>query len=274
MTLLRTPVVSAVFRAVVLAVLVVGAAACGDEGDDAPDVGAADRVDGTTYVVTGVTVGGEPRRMVEGTQIRLSFADGNLGITAGCNSMGGRYTLDGTRLTVEPLAMTEMGCDQERMEQDSWVAGLFEEPVQLNLGTEPGLISGDTVLALTDRREVSPDRPLAGTAWTLDGIGTGGGPDGSISSVPGGIRATLRITDNGRAEVLDGCNQGTGPAVVDQGAGTVDFGARATTKMACQDADEVVEAVNGVLDGLTTYTITEKTLTVINGEDSLVFVAR
>lgn len=246
---------------------------CGNEEKD-PGPSAGGPPDGTTYVVTGVTVGGEPHALVKGSQIRLTFADGTLGISAGCNSMGGRYTLEGTRLNVEPLSMTDMGCDRPLMEQDAWVAGLFEDPLQLTLGANPGLISGDTVLALTDRRDVSPDLPLTGTSWELNGIGTGGGPDGAVSSVPGDVRApTLRITENGRAEVFDGCNRGTGPAVVDAKAGTVDFGARASTKMACKDAEEVVDAVNAVLDGRTTYTITERSLTLTNGDASLTFLA-
>jgi heat shock protein HslJ len=245
-------------------------AGCGDESSG-PAGGAGSDPDGTTYVVTGVTVGGEPHRLVRGSQIRLSFADGRLGISAGCNSMSGSYALQGTRLTVEPLAMTDMGCDRPLMEQDAWVAGLFEGPVQFN---GESVISGDTVLTLADRRDVSPDVPLVGTTWRLDGIGAGGGPDGSVSSVPADVRvATLRITANGRAEVFDGCNRGTGPAVVDEDAGTVDLGARATTKMACPGAEEVVDAVNDVLDGLITYAITEKSLTLTNGDASLYFVA-
>ncbi|MBO9520202.1 MAG: META domain-containing protein [Nocardioidaceae bacterium] len=122
----------------------------------------------TTYVVTGVTVKGQRRELVPGTEIRLRFEDSRLTLTAGCNTMSGTYDLDGSRLTVAALGMTEMGCDRARMDQDTWLGGLFARPVQFTPGPDGAVISGDTVLALADREDVSPDRPLVGTKWLLD----------------------------------------------------------------------------------------------------------
>jgi heat shock protein HslJ len=60
--------------------------------------------------------------LVPGTRVRLAFnKDGTLGAGAGCNSMGGRWSLDGTTLRVEISQMTEMGCPDERFAQDDWL---------------------------------------------------------------------------------------------------------------------------------------------------------
>lgn len=267
MTNLRLLGVSTLFAVLGLVLL-----SCGDRSGTDPAGPRSGSLADVTYVVTGVTEAGEPRSLVEGSEIRLRFEGGRLGISAGCNSMGGSYTLDGTRLSVSGLSMTEMGCDAPLMEQDSWVAGLFERDVQLTTGADAALISGDVVLTLADRKEVAPDEPLVGTTWTLDSIGTGGA-DGAVSSVPGAVPATLTFQDDGTVSVFDGCNQGAGPATV-IGA-TIAWGTIGFTRKGCVDpgVQEVVEAFGEVIVGESTYLLEEKTLTVTTGDRFLGFRA-
>jgi hypothetical protein len=62
---------------------------------------------------------GTPRPLVPGTQVRLTFgADDAIGVNAGCNTMGGSYRVEGSSLRVDGGAMTEMACDEPRMQQD------------------------------------------------------------------------------------------------------------------------------------------------------------
>lgn len=261
--------------AVLLAAAALVLSGCGDDGGSGGDDGTLrgdpdDSLSGTTYVVTGVTEGGEPHTLVEGTEIRLRFDHGQLSITAGCNSMSGRYLLADGVLTVESLATTEMGCDPARMDQDTWVAGLFEGPVELTPGTEPSIVSGDTVLSLADREQVAPDRPLVGTPWLLDSIGAGG-PDGTVSSVPAGVVAYLTFED-GRVLVYDGCNEGSGPVQVD--GDRIDFGDRVQTLRGCvDDREAVANAFAEVLAGETSFTIEETSLRITGGDSSLGFRA-
>lgn len=255
MTNLRLLAVSVAF-----AVLGVVLLSCGDR-DDAPGPGTEPgqtRLD-VTYVVTGVTDGGEPRSLVQGSEIRLRFDGDRLGISAGCNAMGGTYTLDGTRLTVSALSMTEMGCDAPLMEQDTWVAGLFERDVQLTRGAEASLISGEVVLTLADREQVSPDRPLVGTKWVLDSIGSDGA-DGAVSSVPAGVTAWITLGRDGTFTVNDGCNGGGGNWVDDTDA--VIFSDLVTDLRACVDpaVQEVAAAVRKVLDGTVGFVLEERAL--------------
>ncbi len=266
MTNLRLLAASLVFAVLGLVLL-----SCGDRGGADTGPTAGNDLD-VTYVVTGVTVGGAPHALVAGSQIRLTFDGDRLGITAGCNTMGGTYTLDGTRLRVSDLAMTEMGCEAALIEQDTWVVGLFERDVQLTAGTEPTLISGDVVLTLADREQVSPDKPLLGTTWTLDAIGVGG-DEGAVSSVPAGVVATVRFGAGGTVQVRDGCNGGDGAAAVAED--TITWGDRSSDLRACPEPGiaTVVEAFAAVLDGTTTFAIEEKSLTITRGDRFLSFRA-
>jgi len=240
---------------------------CGDGGSRGPTPGAGDSLAGTTYVVTAVTETGRPRELVEATEVRLRFDGERVVLTAGCNTMGGSYRLDGTRLTVLDLSMTDMGCDQARMDQDAWLAGLFAGPVELVTGDQPAIRSGDTVLSLADRRVVSPDLPLAGTWWQLDSLVD----DGVAGSVPMGVVAYVRFRGSD-IEVYDGCNAGGGRAEVE--GSRIKFGDRTQTTPGCLgSAGDVADSVRAVLSGRTTFHIEERMLQITRGDRALGFRA-
>jgi heat shock protein HslJ len=256
------------FVAVLVGLLLL--AACGEKstGNDASAQGKERPLEGRTFVVTTVTVGGAPHHIVKGTQIRLTFDNGDLAVSAGCNSMSGSYTYAGDDLKVGPIGGTEMGCEQRLMDQDAWVAQLFQQPVRI--GTDPlTLTSGDVVLELADRRDVSPDAPLTGTTWTLDSLITGD----TVSSVPDGVAATLTIGDGGKVVVNLGCNRGTGMVGIEDARLT--WKVLATTKMSCVDErPQLVErAMLSVLSGQTSFTIVERSLTITSGSEGLGFRA-
>lgn len=221
------------------------------------------------YVVTSVTEGGQPRKLVPGSEIRLTFADGQLGAHAGCNHLSGSYEVDadGETLTVGPMGGTEMGCPKPLMAQDEWLGGLFASPAVL--GDHPLTITaGDVVLTLTPREEASPDRPLAGTRWVLDGIIDGQ----SVSSVPAGPKVVLTLTDDA-ARVAGLCNGWSADVTVTAGEVTWSPGMR--TLMACADEarNKLDTDVAALLTGATSYEIEERTLRITRGDSGLVFVA-
>lgn len=263
-----------IVRTVTVLVLLAALAACGEKagstgGGGAGSPGPTEDLAGKTFVVTGITDSGKARPVVDGSEVRLAFADDRLMVTAGCNTLTGGYALDGDRLTVDPLAMTQMGCEPALMAQDSWLAGLFEKPVRLTAsatGAVTGLTSGTVVLDLADRATVSPDRALEGTRWALDTIVTGD----AASSVPSGVTAWLEIK-NGNVVLNDGCNNGRGTAA--STPTTITFGPRATTRMACPGSEQVQRAFATVLDGETTYRITEGSLRITRGGEALGFTA-
>jgi heat shock protein HslJ len=220
--------------ALALAAMVAAAASCG---------ATAPQLANRAFLSVGVTDGGAARPLVAGTRIRLDFKAGDLGASAGCNSIGGTYRVENGLLIFEGAGMTEMACDADRMAQDSWLVELLGSKPTLRLtGNELVLQSGSIVVRLMDRTVVEPDAALAGPTWTVESIISGG----AVSSVPQGATATLVFHADGALTVDDGCNQGgaTWKAV---GTG-IEVAGLVLTKKACSGAGAALEsAVVGVL---------------------------
>ena len=223
-------------------------------------------LDGRTFVSTAVTQGGEPFELVPDTEIRLTFTDGNLSASAGCNTIGGTYRLDGGTLVFEGGGMTEMGCDPERHAQDDWLSELLGSRPSLSLaGNELGITAGDTVISLVDREIAEPDLPLIGPLWTVDSLFSGD----AVSSLPDGAVATLQFADDGTLEINAGCNTGSGRYTVD--GSTMSLGDVVLTDMACAGAGgELEEAVLRVLSaGDLDFSIDAGSLTIMAGDVGL-----
>lgn len=254
-------------RAAAVAITLVAAlVGCGRAADE-PGPRAGDTGPSGEYVVTSVTEGGKPRPLVPGSEIRLTFGDGQLGARAGCNRLSAPYELEGDELRVGTMGGTEMGCPEPLMEQDAWLSGLFAEPVRV--GHDPlTLTAGEVVLTLVPREQAAPDQPLAGTRWVLDGVVEGE----AVSSVPAGPEVVLVITGT-TAAITGLCNGWGAEVAVADGAVTWTPGMR--TLMACADEarNQLDTDLSALLTGRTAYDIEERTLRLTRGERGLVFVA-
>lgn len=230
---------------------------------DPPSGVAPQGLGGRTFLSTGI----EGRILVAGSQIRISFHDGQVSASGGCNSMSGPYLLDGNRLVARSLATTEMACEEPLMAQDTWLADLLDGATVGLAGDTLTLTKGDVRLTLEDREIADPDRPLAGTRWVLDGIVSGD----AVSSVPAGVGAALTFSD-GRVDVEAGCNRGGGAVEISDT--TITFGPIALTKMACEGPAMAVEqAVGAALSGAVSYSIDAGTLTLDAGNAGLILKA-
>ncbi|UWZ34128.1 META domain-containing protein [Dactylosporangium roseum] len=232
-----------------LLVLAVVPAGCARDGASAPAEG---RPWGRTFLSTSVTEQGQPRPLVGSTRIELRFdPKGRLVVRAGCNHIAGGARLDGDKLVVEELSMTEMGCDPPRHEQDRWVtAFLGGRPAWRLDGTELVLEGGGTRIVLTDREVADPDRPLAGPRWAVDTLITGE----VAGSVPAGLLAYLSFDADGTVTGFGGCNDLGGRYSVSGGG--ITFTDLVTTRKACPGEPSAVEsAMTAVLRGTVTFTI-------------------
>src|SRR4029079_9854010 len=92
------------------------------------------------FLSNGITDGGAAFDLVPGTRVRLHFPDTGLSASAGCNSFGATYRVEGGRLVIDGGAMTEMGCDQARDKQDQWLFAFPRSGPGRHLpGTDPPL---------------------------------------------------------------------------------------------------------------------------------------
>lgn len=194
-------------------------------------------LDGRTFLSVSVTKAGVERPLVPGTRIRLTFAEnGQLGVAAGCNTLGATYRLDAGILRTSGGAMTEIGCAQPAQAQDEWVfAFILSGPTATLNGNELMLTQGDLVGRFVDRAVADPDRPLVGTAWVVSTMLS----RDTASSIPQGIRATLQFGAGGRVAVATSCNTGGGTYTVD--GANISFGPIALTKIACRGASAEME---------------------------------
>lgn len=122
------------------------------------------------------------RPLVEGSRISLEIQDNQAGGLAGCNSYGGGYTIDGSRLRLEELAITAMLCEgQALMAQESHYMNLLteyavhnavaftvvEEPAGVRLELRDNL--GAPLLVYRQKEALAMDAvDLIGTAWELE----------------------------------------------------------------------------------------------------------
>lgn len=215
--------------------------------------GALNDLRGRTFLSTGVMENGQVKPLVAGTRIRLSFGEEGrrIGANAGCNHMGGDARVEDGRLVTGDMAMTAMGCDGGRSEQDDWLAKFLADRPTIRLsGTELVLANNATEIRLLDRTVADPDRPLIGTRWVVESVID----RDTASSIPQGAVAQLQLNADGTFTGNTGCNHMGGGAVI--AAPTIRFAGVFTTKMACEDGRMRLEqAVLGVLRDDVSYEI-------------------
>ncbi|GAA3456177.1 META domain-containing protein [Dactylosporangium matsuzakiense] len=227
---------------IALAAILVLLSACGGGGS-----GAGAGLAGRTFLSTEVT----GHTLVAGTRLEVGFPqDGKLTAQAGCNHLFGDVSFGGGRLQVSGIGTTDMGCEQARGEQDTWLVHFLSAGPSFTLtGDELVLTGAAETIRLVDRRAARPDRALQGTRWVVESV-----LDGSTAgSVPAGAEAYLQF-DGERVTGDGGCNRLSGRAV--PGPDTVTFSDVRFTLIACaDDRNTLDEAVLATLSGVVTVKI-------------------
>lgn len=101
-----------------------------------------------------VELEGQPSLAVDGSRephLVFSRTEGidRVGGSTGCNSMGGRYELDGDRIAFSELISTKMACiEDDRMRQETRFVGALERADRYAIsGDTLSLSAGDQVIA-------------------------------------------------------------------------------------------------------------------------------
>lgn len=244
--------------ALAIAVLLLG---CGEE-PGTPPVGDPALVEafgeGEWVLVEGVA-------MVDGYPITLQVRDDGVGGTAACNSYRAEANVDGDRVEIGSIAVTEMGCPEPGV-HDSESAYLDAvQAVERYERDDDRLVLATPDLELAF--EAAPpvrDAPLTGTDWQLASLLTGTGPNGTASSTSGG---SLLLEDGGTFAASDGCNELAGRWERD--GDVLRLSAVTTTDVACPPLEQQVEHVHAVLLGDPTVGLQGPELTLTAGERAL-----
>ncbi len=226
-----------------LLVLAFGLAACGDGerngGGESGAVSPAEALIGMDFLLES----SEGYDLVEGSSVSMRFQDdgtsGKAGfrLAAGCNSIGGEFSLNDAVFTVHEVFMTEMACEATLMAQDDWFLGFITEGPTLALdGGRLTLTSPDASLVFIDREAAVPDRALLGSTWTVDTFVEGAGASGTASAINVAVAPTVVFGEDGTVEVFTGCNSGSGGFVVE--GTTLSLGPIGYTRMACSDESQ------------------------------------
>ncbi|MBF6176709.1 META domain-containing protein [Nocardia blacklockiae] len=256
---------SAMARLVPLVAVLGIVAACGGGGGE--DAGGGATPMGRSFVSTKV----EGTPIPGGGPLRLSFADGRVSATSGCNTGSGPVSFDGDVLRVSGMATTLMACPDDRSGADAWQTALLQSGPKWRLTDDTLTLTGDDItVTLLDKKVAEPDRTLTGTAWTVTALLR---PEGQVRSrALDDARPSLTIAPDGQVTGTAGCNRMTGGA--DIAGADVTFRI-ATTKVACPpEAMEVERQVLEALDGTATATIDADTLTLRNAGNNTGLVLR
>lgn len=226
-------------------------AACGS-AEPGPAGPPASSVEGRSFLATGATSDGEPHGLV-GT-VSLDFTQpGRVRVGTGCNSGSGPGRIADGRLILADLAVTEMGCPADLVEQEDFVLSLVgDRPMVTLTGDDLVLRSDAAEVRFLDRRVADPDRPIEGARWIIDGTF-----DGAVASSSG--RVGFLSFQAGRVTGFTGCRRLDGPAdVVGQ---SITFGPLALSAASCDPVQARTEAmVLAVLRGPVTADVTGQAL--------------
>ena len=206
----------------------------------------APKLDDRVFLSQRVTEDGAPRELVEGTRLELRFSTPNrVGARAGCNSLGGSYTIDRGRLVVADATQTLIGCAPERHAQDDWYFGfLLSRPSIVVQGDTLVLDGGGTRIEYLDQEVATPDVSLVGRTWTVETIIE----EDAAMTATWPEPASLVFGPRGALTVDTGCNSGSGSYRV-QGS-EVTFSSVGVTERFCDgDTGRLERAVLGVLGG-------------------------
>ncbi|MCB9419172.1 MAG: META domain-containing protein [Ardenticatenaceae bacterium] len=98
----------------------------------------------TDWVLNGIAQNDAVTSTSIDTDITIKFADGQVGGNAGCNSYGGSYQTDGSKLTLSGLASTLMACaEPDRNQRESEFLSALNTVTQFRTDMNQLILSND-----------------------------------------------------------------------------------------------------------------------------------
>jgi heat shock protein HslJ len=214
--------------------------------------------------LTGGTRAGEPIPLVVAAPITMRIDGDEIGGTAACNHYGGEVSINGNRITVGSLMVTEMACDPAVMESESAYLAAIAEVDRFERRGNALTLSGEAVELTYAFVPPTADASLTGPAWLLDGL-----IEGDAVSSTMGDPATLELRDDGTLTGGTGCRTFDGRYTAsDDGVSVSDL---VNTDQACPGLERQDEHVLEVIADGFSYEISGDRLTLTDGDLGLVY---
>lgn len=218
--------------------------------------------------LTGGVHDSDPLPLPADAPITLVIADGEAGGRAACNSYAGTLSVDGDRLSIGAMSLTEMGCDPAVMEAESRYIAALSEAARWERTGDVLTLAGETVELTYALVPQMADAVLVDTLWTLDGLVDG---DAVSSTVAGAEPATLELRDDGTLSGTTGCRTYAGRYQAE--GTTVIVSDLVNDDRACPDFADQDEHVLAVIGERWTYEIEGNRLTLSAGDLGLIYIA-
>lgn len=161
--------------------------------------GANVEIDGTWQLLSG-TDGGKAIPIVTPGSITMSIDGKRIGGRSACNIYGGTIAIDGDRVTISALSMTEMACAEDLMASEAAYLAALPKANRATRSGDSLVLSGQGVELRFSLVPPVADADLVGTTWTLDTLFTG---DTAASTL--GAVATLVLGSDGSLVGSTGC---------------------------------------------------------------------
>ena len=222
-------------------------------------------LDGEWTLVGGVH-GGDPLPLPDDAPITMTVDGSEIGGRAACNTYGGEIALDGDRITIGAMSMTEMGCQPAIMEAEAAYVAALADVERWSRADEALTLSGETVELTYELVPPTPNAALIGTPWRLDGL-----VDGDAVSSTMGEPARLELRDDGTLSGTTGCRTFDGTYQLEDGA--VRVTELINDDRGCPDVASQDEHVLAVITDGFSYAIEGDQLVVSDGRLGLVYFA-
>jgi heat shock protein HslJ len=241
------------------AIIAVVLSACGDDSNDSATTAVAGAgaasLNGTSWVLSSYVDAAATVTAVAVAALDFGSDGSTLSGSTGCNSFGGKFVQDGTKLTITLGPATLKACtddaankqEQAILEQLPLVAS-FTGGQQLTLQDK----SGSTLLVYTPGTA-----GLEGTSWTGTGVNTGSAVESNA------LTETITATfgPSGALSGFAGCNDYTATYKT-SGSDGLTITEVATTRKACDESKSALEAqYTAALEKVASYSISGTTLT-------------
>jgi heat shock protein HslJ len=176
----------------------------------------------------------------------LSFRDGRVGGSAGCNTFSATYTLDGQQLTIGQAMSTMMACPEPAMAQELAVLTLLSQTASYTLDAgklQLRRAEGQPLLVFVEQIPAA----LTGVLWQATRYNNGTG--GAVSLLAG-TQLTATFNEDGTLTGSAGCNNYNARYTAE--GEQITIGPGATTRKLCNEPAGLMEQERAYLAALTT----------------------